>query len=136
MMQAFIDLFVGFLAGGFTISAVWGSFWTVIGLVGLSRKTCGWRIPLNGLTVGLVPLLLLMGLVWWSGGTEHKPIWLGAGLVGMPTLLVVLSLRMMPDGKLAGAHLLTSIQALMADILGTHQGCGGCDHEHGHENHR
>jgi hypothetical protein len=131
MTQAFIDVFVGFLAGGLAISAAWGSFWMVVGLVGVSRRTCRWRIPLNGFTVGLVPLLLLIGLVWWSGGTEHQPIWLGVGLIGMPTILSVLSLRLMPDGKLAGAHLLESIQTLMGDVLGTHQGCGGCDHEHG-----
>lgn len=80
-----------------------------------------------------MPSLLLMGLVWWRSGAGSEKLWFGVGLAGIPTVLLVLSLRRMPDGKLAGTHLLEGIRSLMGEILGTHQGCGGCDHEHDHE---
>jgi hypothetical protein len=123
----------GFLAGGLAVSTVWGIFWFGIGLIGWSRRTCGWRIVLKGLAGGFVPLFLLLGLLWWRGGSGYDGLWFASGLVGMPAFLSILSLRPMPDGKTAGMHMVEGVRFLMADLLGTHQGCGGCNHAHDHE---
>ncbi|MDK2744079.1 MAG: hypothetical protein H8K03_05295 [Nitrospira sp.] len=133
MTQTVVDLCVGFLAGGLVVSATWGFFWLAIGVIGLSRGTCGWGVVLKSLMGGLVPMFLLVGLVWWESGTGREKLWFGIGLTGVPMVLLALGLRRMPDGKLAGTHLIEGIRYLMGDILGTHQGCGGCDHEHDHE---
>jgi hypothetical protein len=132
MTQAWIDFGAGFLAGGLALSAAWGLFWLVVSLVGLARHTCGWRIVLNSLTVGVVPLGLMGILVWWIGGARPLAPSFGVGLAGMPVLLLGLGLRSAPDGQRAGAHMLDGVRRLMDDLLGKHQGCGGCGHEHDH----
>jgi hypothetical protein len=132
MVRMLIDFGAGVLVGGLSVSAGWGLFWLGIGLVGLARGTCGWRVVANGLTVGLLPLFLIAGLVWWTGGTGAGPAF-GAGLLGVPIVLCGLAWRQAPDGRRAGRHLLAGVRRLMDDLLGRHRGCGGCDHEHHHE---
>jgi len=133
MTEALVDFGMGFLVGGLAVSTAWGLFWFALGLIGWNRRTCGWRIVMKGLAGGFVPLSLLLGLVWWRGGSGYVGLWFVSGLVGMPALLSILSLRPMPDGKTAGTHFLEGVRLLMADLLGTHQGCGGCDHAHNHK---
>lgn len=133
MMNSLIAIGVGFLVGGLAVSTVWGMFWFVIGLIGLSRRTCGWDIVAKGLAGGVVPCSLLLGLLWWRGDGGDDGIWFASGLAGVPALLVLLSLRSMPDGKMAGTHLLEGIRSLQADLLGARRGCGGCHPEHDHE---
>lgn len=130
MMKLVIDLCVGFLAGGLLISTAWGFFWLVISLVGLTRGTCRGHIVLKSLIGGAVPLALVVALVWWIGGIEHISLWFGVGLVGVPMVLSGMGLRRMPDGQRAVAHLLAGVRHLMSEILGSHQGCGGCQHDH------
>ena len=130
MTQLFIDVGLGFLAGGLAISTAWGFFWLVVSLVGLRRATCGWPIVLKSLVGGMVPLSLMVAVLWWLGGIEHITFLFGAGLVGMPMVLSGLWLRRMADGQRAGTHLIAGIQHLKSEILGSHQGCGGCHHDH------
>ncbi|MBH0203767.1 MAG: hypothetical protein HP496_16060 [Nitrospira sp.] len=132
MTQGAIELFIGILTGGLALSAAWGLFWVAISLVGLSRGTCGWPIVLKSAVGGFVPLCLAMVLLWWMGGVERVTSVFAVGLGGMPTVLVGLWLRRMPDGQRAGTHLSTGVRQLMDQLLGKHQGCGGCDDGHDH----
>lgn len=130
MTDLLIDAVVGFLTGGLALSAAWGLFWSVISLVGLRRDTCGWRVLFMSLVGGSVPLVLAIVLVWWMGHLERMTSVFAAGLMGMPTVLVVLWLRRMPDGQRAGTHLAAGVRHLMENLLGVHQGCGNCHDEH------
>jgi hypothetical protein len=132
MNQGLIEFAAGVLAGGLGLSACWGLFWLIIGTAGLIRGTCGWRVVLNSLTVGLVPLLLIGGILWWSGGIRGVGSAFGLGVLGMPVVLVGLGLRQTPDGQRAGMHMLDGVRHLMDDLLGAHHECGGCGHDHDH----
>jgi hypothetical protein len=133
MMETLMDFGTGFLAGGLAVSMVWGLFWFVIGVIGWSRRTCGWSIVSKGLAGGLVSCSLLIGLLWWRGESGYDGVWFASGLLGMPGLLLILSLRPMPDGKTAGMHLLGGVRSLMGDLLGGHQRCDGCHLQGDHE---
>ena len=128
-----MDFGAGFFAGGLAVSSVWGFFWFGIGLIGWKRRTCGWGIVMKGLAGGVVPLSLLLGLLWWRGGSGDDGWWFPSGSAGIPVLFVLLSLRPMPDGRTAGSHLIEGIRSLAEDLLGGHQGCGGCRPERDHE---
>lgn len=133
MTDVLIDSFAGFLTGGLALSAAWGLFWLSISLVGLSRRTCNRRIVLMSLLGGLVPLALAIALVCWMGHLERMTAAFVVGLMGMPTVLAGLWLRRMPDGQRAGTHLTAGVRHLMEDLLGMHQGCGGCHDGHDHK---
>lgn len=133
MTRGLMDFGAGVLIGGLGLSACWGFFWLAIGLAGLIRKTCSWRVVLNSLTVGVVPLILILGLFWWYGGASAVSPAFGAGVLGMPIVLFGLGLRQAPDGQRAGVHMLDGMRNLMDKLLGKHQGCGGCSHDHDHE---
>ncbi len=132
MIRSLGEFMTGFLTGGFALSAAWGFFWLVIGLVGLGRQTCGWPIVLKGAIGGGVPLGLAIVLVWWMGGLGQITTVFLVGLMGMPVVLAGLWLRPMPDGKLAGTYLVEGVRHLMEELLGQHQGCGGCHDGHDH----
>lgn len=125
-----LDFIVGLLVGGLGLSAAWGLFWCSIGLVGVSRGSCHWHVVAKSLTVGLIPLLFIIGLFWWAGGGGDNRLSFGIGLLGMPAVLMGFGLRRAPDGHRAGAHMLDGVRHLKDELLGKHQGCGGCDHEH------
>jgi hypothetical protein len=130
-----IDSVAGFLTGGLALSAAWGLFWSAIGLVGLSRRTCGWRVVFMSVVGGCVPLALAIALVWWMGGHERLTSVFAVGLMGMPVVLAGLWLRRMPDGQRAGMHLAAGVRHLMENLLVVHQGCGGCHDGHDHTPH-
>ncbi|MGE0643062.1 MAG: hypothetical protein AB7P24_05275 [Nitrospira sp.] len=132
-MSALIDIGIGLLVGGLAVSTAWGMFWFAIGLIGLNRNTCGWDIVTKGFAGWCVPCSLLLGLLWWRGDSGDVGVWFASGLAGIPALLVLLSLRSMPDGKMAGSHLVEGIRALQAELLRAQRGCGGCHPEHDHE---
>lgn len=132
-MIPLIDFVMGFVTGGLVVSAAWGLFWLGVSLKGRAQGTCGWPVVLKSMAAGAVPLLLVVAFLWWMGGISSITPMFGVGLMGMPTVLLGLWLRRMPDGRLAGAHMISGVRQLMGEILGTHQGCGGCDHEHKHE---
>jgi len=127
-----IESCAGFFTGGLALSAAWGLFWLAISLVGRIRGTCGWRIVFMSLVGGGVPLVLAIALVWGIGGLERMTSVFAVGFLGMPTVLTGLWLRRMPDGQRAGTHLAAGARHLMEDLLGSHQGCGGCDDRHDH----
>ncbi|HMS84780.1 MAG TPA: hypothetical protein PKD12_14100 [Nitrospira sp.] len=133
MMHLLIEFVLGFVTGGLVVSASWGLFWLVVSLTGRVRGTCGWPVVLKGAVAGIVPLSLVVALLWWIGGAASPTLLFGVGLLGMPSVLLGLWLRRMPDGRLAGTHMVAGVKQLMGEILGTHQGCGGCQHEHKHE---
>ena len=126
MMDLLIDSGAGFLTGGLALSAAWGLFWLAISLVGLSRGTCGRRIVFMSLVGGCVPLALAIALVWWMAELGRMTSVFAMGLMGMPAVLAGLWLRRMSDGQRAGTHLAAGARHLMEDLLGMHQGCGGC----------
>ena len=130
-MHPLVEFGTGFLIGGLALSAAWGLFWLGVGLTGLRRGTCGTRVVLNSLVVGLVPLALITGLLWWRGAGELASSF-GVGLLGMPIVLLGLGLRQAPDGHRAGSHMLDGVRQLRDELLGKHHGCGGCSHEHDH----
>ncbi|HEX6727146.1 MAG TPA: hypothetical protein VF078_07300 [Nitrospira sp.] len=135
MTDVLIDSVAGFLTGGLALSAAWGLFWLAIGLVGLSRRTCGWRVVFMSVVGGCVPLALAIALVWWMGGHERLTSVFAVGLMGMPVVLAGLWLRRMPDGQRAGMHLAAGVRHLMENLLVVHQGCGGCHDGHDHTPH-
>ena len=120
----------GFMTGGLVLSAAWGLFWLAISLVGLSRGRCGWRVVFMSVLGGCVPLASATALVWWMGGLERMTSVFVMGFLGMPTVLVGLGLRRMPDGQRAWTHLAAGVRHLMENLLGMHQGCGGCHDGH------
>lgn len=130
MNQVLIDFGVGVLAGGLGLSACWGLFWLTIGTAGLVRGTCGWRVVLNSLTVGAVPLLCIAALLGWQGGAYGAGSAFGMGMMGMPIVLLGFGLRRSPDGRRAGMHMLDGVRRLMDELLGKHHECVGCRHEH------
>jgi hypothetical protein len=125
-MDVLIDSVAGFMTGGLVLSVAWGLFWSAISLVGLNRGTCGRRMVFMSAAGGFVPLILVIVLVWWTTLLNHMTPMFAAGLMGMPTVLAGLWLRRMPDGQRAGTHLVAGVRHLMGDLLGMHQGCGGC----------
>ena len=131
MQNGVLNFSLGVVVGGLLISACWGFFWLSISAVGVTRRTCHWRIVLNSLAVLVSPLLLAWLFIWLRGAA---PVTTGAftiGLTVMPFVLVGLGLRRAPDGQRAGARMLDGVWQLRDEILGKHRGCGGCDHEHG-----
>ncbi len=132
MQNGLLDFGVGVVVGGLTMSACWGLFWLTIGTVGLTRRTCSWRVVLNSSAVVLVPLLLGGTLIWVRGGTFTYGAAFGAGFLVVPLVLTGFALRQAPDGQRVGAHMLDGVRHLMDELLGKHQGCGGCSHEHDH----
>ena len=133
MMHPLIEFVLGFVTGGLVVSAAWGLFWLGVSLIGRGRGTCGWPVVLKSTVAGVVPLSLVGLLLWWLGGTSRMTLVFGAGLIGMPMVLLGLWMRRMPDGQRAGTHMVAGVRQLRAELLRTHQGCGGCDHEHKHE---
>lgn len=133
MTHAIIDFIGGLVTGGLVVSTAWGMFWLSVSLMGRARGTCGWPVVLKSLAAGVVPLSLVVVLLWWMGGTANLTLLFWVGLMGMPTVLSGLWLRRMPDGRRAGTHMTAGVKQLKGEILGTHQGCGGCQHEHKHE---
>ena len=132
MNQEWIAFGVGLLVGGLSLSACWGLFWLAIGTAGLIRGTCSWRVVLNSLTVGAVPLMLIVGLFWWRGGVCGVSSAFGMGMMGMPIVLLGFGLRKAPDGRQAWAHMLEGVRHLMDELLGRHHGCGECGEGHQH----
>jgi hypothetical protein len=131
MARTLIDFGAGFVIGGLALSAAWGFFWLAIGLVGLGRRTCGWRVVWNSLAAGVLPLGLILGLLWWRSGGEPA-LSFGIGLAGMPVVLLGLGLRPAPDGQRVGSHMVDGVRRLKDELLGAHHECGGCSHEHDH----
>lgn len=131
MQNGWLDFGIGAVLGGLAMSACWGLFWLVIGTVGLTRRTCSWRVVLNGLTVLLIPLLLGGILIWASGGFPYGPA-SGAGLFVVPLVLMGFAWRQAPDGQRVGAHMLGGVRQLIDELLGKQHACGGCSHEHEH----
>lgn len=133
MIHPLIDFVLGFVTGGLVVSTAWGLFWLVVSLIGRARGTCGWLIVFKSTIAGVVPFSLVGALLWWMGGPTSLTLVFGVGLTGVPTLLLGLWLRRMPDGRRAGTHMVAGVRQLMAELLSPQQGCGGCHHEHTHE---
>lgn len=131
MAQSWIDFGTGLLTGGLGLSAGWGLFWFVIGMVGYMRGTCSHRVLLNSLAGLTIPLLMLAALAWLWEPSRVPGFAFACGLGVMPLVLVVVGLRRAPDGRRAGVHMLGGVRYLMGTVLGAHQECGGCGGEHG-----
>lgn len=131
MAYTVFDFGTGVIFGGLALSACWGWLWLVIGTVGFARGVCSLRVVMNGLAVGLTPVLLGWG-VWWmraeafSGGAAFV-----TGLFVVPLFLTGLSLQRAPDGRRAAHHMAEGIRHLRDELLGRHHDCGGCSHDHG-----
>ena len=130
MSQDWIAFGMGLLVGGLSLSACWGLFWLTIATAGLIRGSCSWRVVLNSLTVSAVPLTLIAGLTWWSGGGYEVNSAFGMGTMGIPIVLLGFGLRQAPDGRRAGAHMLDGVRHLVDKLIGRHHKCGGCGDEH------
>lgn len=126
-----LDFGMGTLTGGLAMSACWGLFWLAVGVTGVARRTCHWRVVMNSLTVAVIPLALASVLVWLRGPVHAAAFTIGLSV--MPSLLVALAARRMPDGGRAGDRMLGGVRHLMEELLGKHRGCGGCSHEHDRE---
>jgi hypothetical protein len=131
MQHALIDIGTGAIMGGLALSAGWGLLWLAVSSIGLSRGTCHWRVVVNSLAVGAVPLLLAWALVSIRAETFSPTIAFVVGLSVMPLILTGLALRPGPGGRPAGAHLLQGIRRLIDELLGKHHECDGCGHDHG-----
>ncbi len=129
-MSSAVNFAVGALLGGLVLSAAWGLLWLVVGAIGLWRRTCSWRVVANSLVIAVVPLLLAWALLSVSDEVTPNMVFV-AGLLVMPFILAGLALRPVSGGHRAGASMLRGIGLLIDDLLGRHQACGGCDHDHG-----
>ena len=129
-MSSALNFAVGALLGGLLLSAAWGLLWLVVGAIGLWRRTCSWRVVANSLVIAVVPLLLAWALLSVPDDVTPNMVFV-AGLLVMPFILAGLALRPVSGGHRAGASMLRGIGLLIDDLLGRHQACGGCDHDHG-----
>ena len=133
MLSTMFDLGTGVLMGGLALSAGWGWLWLSIGTVGYARGVCGLRIVLNSLAVAIAPLFF-GSLAWWM---RAESLSLNAafiaGLVVMPMIVLGLALRRTSDGRRVGLHMAEGIRQLKNELLGMHHECGGCAHDHGHD---
>ena len=129
-MSSALNFAVGALLGGLLLSAAWGLLWLVVGAIGLWRRTCSWRVVANSLVIAVVPLLLAWALLSVPDEVTPNLVFV-AGLLVMPFILAGLALRPVSGGHRAGASMLRGIGLLINDLLGRHQACGGCDHDHG-----
>ncbi len=128
-----LDFGTGVLMGGLALSAGWGWLWLSIGAVGYARGVCGLRIVLNSLAVGLAPLFF-GALAWWMRAESLSlNAAFAAGLVVMPMMVLGLAFRRTSDGRRAGLHMAQGIRQLKNELLGVHHECGGCAHDHGHD---
>lgn len=127
-----VEMVVGILCGGLAISSCWGLFWLAVGTVGFSRGTSSARVILNSVAVMFLPLLFMSLLIWLRGTGPTPGLAFGAGLAVIPLVLVGFGMRRAPDGRRAGVHMLGGVRHLMEELLGKHQGCGGCDEKHDH----
>ena len=135
MMQPWLEFGMGLLMGGLALSASWGLFWLVIGVVGYRRGTCSRQVLLNATAASGVPLMVLALLLWVRGVVQGVGLELIGGLGVVPLLVAGFGLRRAPDGQLAGAHMLDGIRHLRDRLLGRQQarsGCSGCSGGHGH----
>ena len=124
-----IEFGIGVIIGGLSLSACWGLFWLVVGTMGFSRGTCGWRVLLNSFAVGLAPLPLVWALFWMRGTASIGAPFV-AGLAVMPLTLIAMGVRSAPDGRRAWSHMLEGVRHLMDELLGKHHEGGGCGHDH------
>jgi hypothetical protein len=122
-MSSALNFAVGALLGGLVLSAAWGLLWLVVGAIGLWRRTCSWRVVANSVVIAVVPLLLAWALLSVPDKVTPNLVFV-AGLLVMPFVLAGLALR-----PVSGEH--RGIGLLINDLLGRHQACGGCDHDHG-----
>ena len=129
-MSSALNFVVGALLGGLLLSAAWGLLWLVVGAIGLWRRTCNWRVVANSLVIAVVPLLLAWALLSVPNEVTRDTMFV-VGLLVMPFILAGLALRPVSGGHRAGASMLRGIGLLIDDLLGRHQACGGCDHDHG-----
>ena len=129
-MSSALNFVVGALLGGLLLSAAWGLLWLVVGAIGLWRRTCNWRVVANSLVIAVVPLLLAWALLSVPDEVTRDTVFV-VGLLVMPFILAGLALRPVSGGHRAGASMLRGIGLLIDDLLGRHQACGGCDHDHG-----
>ena len=129
-MSSALNFAVGALLGGLLLSAAWGLFWLVVGAIGLWRRTCSWRVVANSLVIAVVPLVLAWALLSIPDEVSPNTVFV-VGLLVMPFILAGLALRPVSGGHRAGASMLRGIGLLIDDLLGRHQACGGCDHDHG-----
>jgi hypothetical protein len=130
MQKTLIEFGMGAFIGGLSISACWGLWWLIVGMVGFSRGTCSWRVLLNSFVVGMVSFLLASALLWLKGTVSVSSASFVAGLSAVPFVLLGLCLRLAPDGRRAGAHMVDGVRQMMDDLLGRHHECSGCDHDH------
>ena len=129
-MSSALNFAIGALLGGLLLSAAWGLLWLVVGAIGLWRRTCSWRVVANSLVIAVVPLLLAWALLSVPDEVTPNMVFV-VGLLVMPFILAGLALRPVSGGHRAGASMLRGIGLLVDDLLGRHQACGGCDHDHG-----
>ena len=129
-MSSALNFAIGALLGGLLLSAAWGLLWLVVGAIGLWRRTCSWRVVANSLVIAVVPLLLAWALLSVPDEVTPNMVFV-AGLLVMPFILAGLALRPVSGGHRAGASMRRGIGLLIDDLLGRHQACGGCDHDHG-----
>jgi hypothetical protein len=130
MQATILDFGTGALIGGLALSAGWGCLWLSIGTIGYARGVCSLRIVLNSLAVGIAPLLFGWLALWMRAESLSVNAAFAAGLLVMPMIVVGLALRRASDGRRAGLHMAEGIRQLKNELLGVHQDCGGCAHDH------
>lgn len=132
MIETAISFALGLVLGGFGVSACWGLFWSVFALVGALRGTSKWQVVRASLTVGLVPLMMVMAVVWMMDSARVGTWPFLLGVAGVPVTLLGLGLRKLPDGTRVGERLVGGARTMMDTMLGRHHECGGCGEEHHH----
>ncbi len=126
MIQPWIEFGTGVLMGGLGVSACWGLFWLVIGVVGFRRGTCSRQMLFSALAASGAPLVMIALLLWARGVAQGPGLEFVGGLSVVPLVLVGFGLRRAPDGQLAGVHMVGGVRHLMDKLLGHHHACGGC----------
>lgn len=130
MVDAGISLMVGLLIGGLSLMVGWGLLWFVVGAIGLARQTSGWPIVMSSVSSTAIACGVMAAVFWTVDAARLSSPALQAGLAGIPLALLAASALRLQDGRRIGPAFVEGSRMMVHQLLGVHQGVGGCGHCH------
>ncbi len=130
MVDAGVSFGIGLLIGGLGLMLGWGVLWLVVGAVGLARQTCGWAIFMSSVSSTAIAVISMGGLFWAVDVARLSSPALHVGLAGVPLALLVAAACRLEDGRRIGPAFVEGSRLMWHQLLGVHEGSGGCGHCH------
>ena len=127
MVDAGLSFGAGLLIGGFSLMLLWGLLWSIVGTIGLARRTCGSVILLSSVSSSTIAGLSIAGLLWTMDQAGLSSPAFHIGLLGIPLALGVASVCRLEDGRRIGPVFIEGSRAMLHQLLGVYEdGCGHC----------